>query len=420
MSETEKQSTNDSLFDSNFSDQDSPAADVSAPVQDPTDSDSAPSTAAASADPSNENADPVLSEEELGKTELTIRSLVSSKQAGIIIGKDGKNVADLREQTGVKAGVSKSIAGVPDRILTVTGTLDGIAHAYSMAANTLLSTPVSNPQVTNFHSPPQQGVSTIKLLISHHQMGTIIGLQGAKIKSIQESTKVRMVASKELLPNSTERTVEVQGTPDAIRAAVWEIGRCLLEDPNRATSTIYYNPQARPNMNTNNNLGPAGGPGPAQNNNGFGNNSHGNSYPPNNRFNPANPNATNPGNGLRNGGSYNRHNSYSNNNYNNGFNGAARNREPEGDIVTDEMPISVDMVGCIIGRGGSRIADIRRESGAKISIAKEAHDSSGERMFTITGTKEANQKALSLLFNQLEYEKKRRTAEDNDDDKQDA
>jgi heterogeneous nuclear rnp K-like protein len=58
---------------------------------------------------------------------LTLRALVSTKEAGIIIGKGGKNVADLREQTGVKAGVSKVIQGVHERVLTVTGPVEGVS-----------------------------------------------------------------------------------------------------------------------------------------------------------------------------------------------------------------------------------------------------------------------------------------------------
>ena len=56
-----------------------------------------------------------------------MRALVSTKDAGVIIGKAGKNVAELREQTGVKAGVSKVIAGVHERVLTVTGSVESIS-----------------------------------------------------------------------------------------------------------------------------------------------------------------------------------------------------------------------------------------------------------------------------------------------------
>jgi heterogeneous nuclear rnp K-like protein 2 len=73
-----------------------------------------------------------------------------------------------------------------------------------------------------------------------------------------------------------------------------------------------------------------------------------------------------------------------------------------------DPPLSIWQVGCIIGRGGSKINEIRQQSGAKISIAKDAHDESGERMFTITGSSEALEKALFLLYGQLEGEKEKR------------
>lgn len=82
-------------------------------------------------------------DEEYAQSPLTLRAIVSSKEAGVIIGKAGKNVADLRDETGVKAGVSKVVPGVHDRVLTVTGALEGVARAYAMVAATLLDSPLS-------------------------------------------------------------------------------------------------------------------------------------------------------------------------------------------------------------------------------------------------------------------------------------
>jgi len=73
-------------------------------------------------------------------------------------------------------------------------------------------------------------------------MGTIIGRNGLKIKSIQDDSGARMVASKEMLPQSTERIVEVQGSADAISRAIEEIGKCLLEDWERGVGTVLYHP----------------------------------------------------------------------------------------------------------------------------------------------------------------------------------
>lgn len=76
-------------------------------------------------------------------------------------------------------------------------------------------------------------------------MGTIIGRQGLKIKHIQDVSGVRMVAQKEMLPQSTERVVEVQGTPEGIQRAIWEISKCLVDDWQRGTGTVLYNPVVR-------------------------------------------------------------------------------------------------------------------------------------------------------------------------------
>lgn len=81
---------------------------------------------------------PPKTDEEYAQAVLTLRAIVSSKEAGVIIGKAGKNVADLREETGVKAGVSKVVQGVHDRVLTVTGPLQGCSRAYSIVAKGLL------------------------------------------------------------------------------------------------------------------------------------------------------------------------------------------------------------------------------------------------------------------------------------------
>lgn len=77
-------------------------------------------------------------DEEYAVANLTLRAIVSSKEAGVIIGKGGKNVADLRDETGVKAGVSKVVQGVHDRVLTITGGCEPISRAYSIVARALL------------------------------------------------------------------------------------------------------------------------------------------------------------------------------------------------------------------------------------------------------------------------------------------
>lgn len=240
-------------------------------------------------------------------------------------------------------------------------------------------------------------------------MGTVIGRQGLKIKHIQDTSGVRMIASKEMLPSSTERSVEVQGTVQGIESAITEIGRCLLEDWERGQGNIPFQPgletagsgglltgadgmllplgvrRVSPTIGATSAMSTTsrvrrGGPTPGQ--------------PA--AVKGANTNAAaavNPGGSL----------------VMPAFNGAPIPAQVvEGDVILQNISIPSDMVGCIIGKGGSKITEIRRLSGSQISIAKMTHDESGERMFTIQGTVETNEKALFLLYQSLEGEKIRR------------
>lgn len=316
-------------------------------------------------------------DEEYAQAQLTLRAIVSSKEAGVIIGKGGKNVADLRDETGVKAGVSKVVQGVHDRVLTITGECDAISRAYAIVVRALLE---GAPAMGMGGIVQNNGTHPIKLLISHNQMGTIIGRQGLKIKHIQDVSGVRMVAQKEMLPQSTERIVEVQGTPEGIQRAVWEICKCLVDDWQRGTGTVLYNPIVR--------MQPGGY--------GSGRGDYGS------------PRVMRTGNGadFSNAGvrPFNRRSDSEA-----ATRGPSTHDEKGEEIQTQNISIPADMVGCIIGRAGSKISEIRKTSGARISIAKAPHDETGERMFTIMGTAKANESALFLLYENLEAEKMRRS-----------
>ncbi|KAH8737763.1 hypothetical protein BGZ61DRAFT_488950 [Ilyonectria robusta] len=332
-------------------------------------------------------------DEEYAQAQLTLRAIVSSKEAGVIIGKGGKNVADLRDETGVKAGVSKVVQGVHDRVLTITGGCDAISRAYAIVARALLE---GAPSMGMGGVVQSNGTHPIKLLISHNQMGTIIGRQGLKIKHIQDASGVRMVAQKEMLPQSTERIVEVQGTPEGIQRAIWEICKCLVDDWQRGTGTVLYNPVVRTQPAT---TGTVGG----------GSSTSGVGYSTgSSRGEFGSPRVMRTGNGadFSNGSSrpYNRRSDSDA-----AIRGPPTHDENGEEIQTQNISIPADMVGCIIGRAGSKISEIRKTSGARISIAKAPHDETGERMFTIMGTAKANESALFLLYENLEAEKMRRS-----------
>ncbi|PVU92734.1 hypothetical protein BB561_003636 [Smittium simulii] len=368
---------------------------------------------------------------------LTLRALVSTKEAGIIIGKSGKNVADLREMANVNAGVSKVVPGIPDRVLSITGILENVVKAYDIVAKSLDENIVApNIQFSNFPENSKKPQNIIRILISHNIMGTIIGKQGVKIKYIQDNSGARLVATKDMLPQSTERVVEIHGNVNQINLAIAEVGKCLIEDGDRGVGTVLYNPSARvpivssssnpyvnnprasvdflsshPEKISNNPISYSRNrshtasvpysnhqenqissiPLPPQNDHG---------YAMQNKVSFANSSRFSPPNSFNN----NRNRSQSVSTF------PRLNFYPNIETHTQEISIPGDMVGCIIGKAGSRITEIRKLSGSRIEIAKATDSDMDERLFTITGTSESNEKAMYLLYSQLEAERERRLA----------
>ncbi|KAG0376129.1 hypothetical protein BGX24_008239 [Mortierella sp. AD032] len=312
----------------------------------------------------------------------TIRAIVSTKEAGVIIGKSGKNVKEIRELSGARVNISEMVPGAAERILTAIGPLDAVAKAFSLIAKTTIA------EQADADVEPESESTTMRLLAGNHKMGSIIGKGGSKIKEVQEASGARLTASEELLPNSTERVVSITGVPDAIHIAVYHIGLILEEKSERdrygSANTVHYKPLSRDAYVAG---GLAGGYGSSRS----GGNGAGHSAFYNN-------------NGAAGYGSH--HHAGPMAPYSQEFVGSAGGG-PGGHTQAQQIFIPNDMVGSVIGKGGSKINEIRKASGSQISIADQPNKSGDERLVTITGTPESNQMAIYLLYSRLESEKDR-------------
>ncbi|XP_014377906.1 poly(rC)-binding protein 4 isoform X2 [Alligator sinensis] len=275
-----------------------------------------------------------LEETELSIT-LTLRMLMHGKEVGSIIGKKGETVKRIREQSSARITISEG--SCPERITTITGSTDAVFRAVSMIAFKLeedLGTGATNGGAVS--KPPV----TLRLVIPASQCGSLIGKAGAKIKEIRETTGAQVQVAGDLLPNSTERAVTVSGGPDAIIQCVRQICAVILESPPKG-ATIPYHPSLS--------LGTvllsanqvtklqqlSGHPVP------FASLGQTPSMVPGLDANPQS--------------------------------------------TSQEFLVPNDLIGCIIGRQGSKISEIRQMSGAHIKIGNQTEGSS-ERHVTITGT----------------------------------
>uniref|UniRef100_A0A8C4E2C2 Poly(rC) binding protein 3 n=1 Tax=Dicentrarchus labrax TaxID=13489 RepID=A0A8C4E2C2_DICLA len=281
---------------------------------------------------------------------LTIRLLMHGKEVGSIIGKSG-------------ARINISEGNCPERIVTITGPTDTIFKAFAMIAYKFeedIINSMSNSPATS--KPPV----TLRLVVPASQCGSLIGKGGSKIKEMRESTGAQVQVAGDMLPNSTERAVTISGTPEAIIQCVKQICVVMLESPPKG-ATIPYRPK------------PASTPVIF---------SGGQAYTIQGQYAIPHPDLTK-------------------------LHQLAMQQTPFTPLgqttpafpgldasppaSTHELTIPNDLIGCIIGRQGTKINEIRQMSGAQIKIAN-AMEGSSERQITITGTP-ANISLAQYLIN---------------------
>uniref|UniRef100_A0A673AI35 Poly(rC) binding protein 2 n=1 Tax=Sphaeramia orbicularis TaxID=375764 RepID=A0A673AI35_9TELE len=266
---------------------------------------------------------------------LTIRLLMHGKVS------KGESVKKMREESGARINISEG--NCPERIITLAGPTTSIFKAFSMIIEKLeedISTSMSNSTATS--KPPV----TMRLIVPASQCGSLIGKGGCKIKEIRESAGAQVQVAGDMLPNSTERAITVAGTPQSIIECVKQICVVMLESPPKGV-TIPYRPK------------PSGSP------------------------------------VIFAGGQLTKLHQLAMQQspfpiahintlmgflcvYSAGMDASAQ-------TGSHELTIPNDLIGCIIGRQGAKINEIRQMSGAQIKIANPVEGST-DRQVTITGS----------------------------------
>ncbi|XP_026845577.1 poly(rC)-binding protein 3 isoform X1 [Drosophila persimilis] len=353
---------------------------------------------------------------------LTIRLIMQGKEVGSIIGKKGEIVNRFREESGAKINISDG--SCPERIVTVSGTTNAIFSAFT------LITKKFEEWCSQFNDAGKIGKTQIpiRLIVPASQCGSLIGKSGSKIKEIRQTTGCSIQVASEMLPNSTERAVTLSGSAEQITQCIYQICLVMLESPPRG-ATIPYRP--KPQVT-----------GPVILANGQAFTIQGNYAVPTQETCPVFPLALATG-GLHAGISgladpllkgahlqgavpaHHHHlqqmpdvaknplaslaalglagmNPASTGGINHTANAANRAQQQQ-----HEMTVSNDLIGCIIGKGGTKIAEIRQISGAMIRISncEEREGGNTDRTITISGNPDSVALAQYLINMSVELQK---------------
>ncbi|XP_057244167.1 poly(rC)-binding protein 2 isoform X1 [Malurus melanocephalus] len=327
---------------------------------------------------------------------LTIRLLMHGKEVGSIIGKKGESVKKMREESGARINISEG--NCPERIITLAGPTNAIFKAFAMIIDKLeedISSSMTNSTAAS--RPPV----TLRLVVPASQCGSLIGKGGCKIKEIRESTGAQVQVAGDMLPNSTERAITIAGIPQSIIECVKQICVVMLESPPKGV-TIPYRPKpssspvifaggqdryssgsasyphTAPSMCLNSDL-----EGPPQE-----------AYTIQGQYAIPQPDLTK----LHQLAMQQSHFPMSHGNT--GFSGL----DASAQTTSHELTIPNDLIGCIIGRQGAKINEIRQMSGAQIKIANPVEGST-DRQVTITGSAASISLAQYLINVSLESAK---------------
>ncbi|XP_054033405.1 poly(rC)-binding protein 2 isoform X3 [Dryobates pubescens] len=274
---------------------------------------------------------------------LTIRLLMHGKEVGSIIGKKGESVKKMREESGARINISEG--NCPERIITLAGPTNAIFKAFAMIIDKLeedISSSMTNSTAAS--RPPV----TLRLVVPASQCGSLIGKGGCKIKEIRESTGAQVQVAGDMLPNSTERAITIAGIPQSIIECVKQICVVMLESPPKGV-TIPYRPK------------PSSSPVIF---------AGGQAYTIQGQYAIPQPDLTK----LHQLAMQQSH-----------FPITHAGLDASAQTTSHELTIPNDLIGCIIGRQGAKINEIRQMSGAQIKIANPVEGST-DRQVTITGS----------------------------------
>jgi len=285
---------------------------------------------------------------EPGETQ-ELRVLIDNGQVGGIIGKAGANVTRVRDQTGIFLSILKAEANATERIMVLKGTYDQLVEAIRMIAELLVE---ADAKMKKEVPSTTEGQTKLRFLVHRHAVGAVIGKGGAVIQETQKETGARVQVSHEPLPQSTEKSVTISGTPSGIHQASMRVLTQLRENPLRPGTKSYPYAPGSPFLASQNPFSQSY-PYPFVQ-----------SQPASSSFGDVSAATTAPSN-------------------------------------TQKIALPIQCAGCVIGKGGAVIRDLRRESGTNISIA-DAEPGATERVVTLTGTAQGIQQAIFLITKLVE------------------
>lgn len=181
-----------------------------------------------------------------GPEDTVFRYLCPGRKIGSIIGRGGEIVKQLRSDTQAKIRIGETIPGCEERVITIfstrreTNTLEDIGDIVCPAQDALFKVHerlVTDEAVDEDIDGDNPQV-TVRLLVPSDQIGCIIGKGGQIIQGIRSDTGAQVrILKNEHLPAcaiSSDELLQIGGEASVVKKALLQVSSRLHDNPSRS------------------------------------------------------------------------------------------------------------------------------------------------------------------------------------------
>ncbi|XP_042462545.1 KH domain-containing protein HEN4-like [Zingiber officinale] len=198
-----------------------------------------------------------------GPEDCVFRYLCPGKKIGSIIGRGGEIVKQLRSETQAKIRIGDTVRGCDERAITIfstgeeTNTLEDIDEKVCPAQDALFKVHdrlVTDDVVGDEDNDGDSPQVTARLLVPSDQIGSIIGKGGQIIQGIRSETGAQVrILKNDRLPAcaiSGDELLQINGEASVVKKALFQISSRLHGNPSRSHHLLFAtSPSAFPGPN---------------------------------------------------------------------------------------------------------------------------------------------------------------------------
>ncbi|XP_010458899.1 PREDICTED: KH domain-containing protein At4g18375-like isoform X1 [Camelina sativa] len=190
----------------------------------------------------------------IGSDDTVYRFLCPVKKTGSIIGKGGEIAKQIRSDTKSNMRINEALPGCDERVVTIYSTneelnrfgdegelvcpaLDALFKVYDMVVADFDDNNDDDDDDDDDELSKKQTV-TVRMLVPSDQIGCVIGKGGQVIQNLRNDTNAQIRVIKDHLPScalalSHDELLQIIGEPLVVREALYQVASLLHDNPSR-------------------------------------------------------------------------------------------------------------------------------------------------------------------------------------------